>query len=77
VTVIHVLLFLEMGSICGTHGRDEKCAQYFGWKPEGKRSLERLRRRWEDNIRMDLREIGWEMLTGCIWLWTGTGGGLL
>jgi hypothetical protein len=28
-------------------------------KPEGKRPLERLRRRWEDNIRMDLREIGW------------------
>jgi hypothetical protein len=29
-------------------------------KPEGKRSLGRLRRRWEDNIRMDLKEIGWE-----------------
>jgi hypothetical protein len=29
-------------------------------KPEGKRSLRRSRRRWEDNIRMDLREIGWE-----------------
>jgi hypothetical protein len=28
-------------------------------KPEGKRPLGRHRRRWEDNIRMDLREIGW------------------
>jgi hypothetical protein len=30
-------------------------------KPEGKRPLERPRRRWEDNtsIKMDLREIGW------------------
>jgi hypothetical protein len=28
-------------------------------KPEGKRSLERPRRRWEDGIKMDLREIGW------------------
>jgi hypothetical protein len=28
-------------------------------KPEGKRPLGRRRRRWEDNIRMDLREIGW------------------
>jgi hypothetical protein len=28
-------------------------------KSEGKRPLGRLRRRWEDNIRMDLREIGW------------------
>jgi hypothetical protein len=27
-------------------------------KPTGKRSLGRLRRRWEDNIRMDLKEIG-------------------
>jgi hypothetical protein len=28
-------------------------------KPEGKRPLERLRRRWEDGMKMDLREIGW------------------
>jgi hypothetical protein len=29
-------------------------------KPEGKRPLRRPRHRWEDNIRMDVREIGWE-----------------
>jgi hypothetical protein len=28
-------------------------------KPEGKSPLERPRRRWEDGIRMDLREIDW------------------
>jgi hypothetical protein len=28
-------------------------------KPEGKRPLGRPRGRWEDNIRMDRREIGW------------------
>jgi len=28
------------------------------WKPEGKRPLGRPRRRWEDNINMDLREVG-------------------
>jgi hypothetical protein len=28
-------------------------------KPEGKRPLGRPRRRWKDEIRMDLREIGW------------------
>jgi hypothetical protein len=28
-------------------------------KPEGKRPLGRPRRRWEDNIMMDLREIEW------------------
>jgi hypothetical protein len=27
--------------------------------PEGKRPLERPRRRWEDNIKIDLKEIGW------------------
>jgi hypothetical protein len=29
-------------------------------KPVGKRLLVRPRRRWEDSIRMELREIGWE-----------------
>jgi hypothetical protein len=29
-------------------------------KPEGKRPLGRLRRSWVDNIKMDLREIGWD-----------------
>jgi hypothetical protein len=28
-------------------------------KPEGKRALGRLRRRWVDNIRMDLGKVGW------------------
>jgi hypothetical protein len=29
-------------------------------KPEGKRPLGRPRRRWVDNIKIDLREIGWD-----------------
>jgi hypothetical protein len=29
-------------------------------KPKGKRPLERPRRRWVDNIKMNLREIGWD-----------------
>jgi hypothetical protein len=29
-------------------------------KPEGKRPLGRQRRRWVDNIKIDLREIGWD-----------------
>jgi hypothetical protein len=31
-------------------------------KPEGKRPLGRPRRRWADNIKMDLREIGWDSM---------------
>jgi hypothetical protein len=34
-------------------------------RPEGKRSLGRCRRRWEDNIELDLREIG---LDGANWI---------
>jgi hypothetical protein len=32
----------------------------FVGKPEGSRPLQRRRRRWEDNIKMYLREIEWE-----------------
>jgi hypothetical protein len=44
-------------------------------KPEGRRPLGRPRRRWVDNIKMDLRDgMVW---TGSIWLRIGTCGGLL
>jgi hypothetical protein len=33
-------------------------------KPEGKRPLVRPRRRWEDNIKMALQEVGW----GMVWI---------
>jgi hypothetical protein len=42
-------------------------------KPEGRRPS----RRWEDNIKMDLREVGWGAWTGSMWLRIGTGGELL
>jgi hypothetical protein len=35
------------------------CIDYWWGKPEGKRPLERPRHRWVDNIRMNLREVGW------------------
>jgi hypothetical protein len=43
-------------------------------KPQGKRPLGRPRRRWEDGIKMDLREIGWG---GCGVDSTGSGWGSL
>jgi len=46
-------------------------------KPEGKRPLGRPRRRWQDNIKMDLQEVGGVMGTGWSWLRIGTGGGHL
>jgi hypothetical protein len=38
-------------------GEERKVYKVLVGKPEGKRPLERPRRRWEDGIRMDLREI--------------------
>ena len=46
-------------------------------KPERKRPLGRSRRRWEDNIKMDLQEVGRGAWSEFIWLRTGTGGGFL
>ena len=46
-------------------------------KPEGKRPLRRPRRRREDNIKIDLYEVGGGVWTGSIWLRIGTGGGHL
>jgi hypothetical protein len=55
----------EMGGTCGTHGGGERCLQVSVGNPEGKRPLERPRRRWEDNIEMDLREVG---IDGANWI---------
>jgi hypothetical protein len=46
-------------------------------KPESKRSNGRPRRRWEDNIKMDLQEVGYRAWTELSWLRIGTGGGHL
>jgi hypothetical protein len=51
-----------MGGACRTDGRNEKCIQYLIGTPERKRPFGRLRGVWEDNIRVELREIGWEVV---------------
>jgi hypothetical protein len=48
-----------MGGACGMYGGDEKCIQVLVGKPDRKRQFGRLRRRWKDNIKMDLQEVGW------------------
>jgi hypothetical protein len=48
-----------VGETCGTHGEGDRCLQGFGWEAG------RPRRRWEDNIKMDLRETGIE---GANWI---------
>jgi hypothetical protein len=47
-----------MGGACSTNGEKNAYRLLVG-KPEGRRPLGRPRRRWLDNIRMDLVEVGW------------------
>jgi hypothetical protein len=42
------------------HGRGEKPVQGFGGKPKGKRPFEKPKRKWEDGLKKNLRESGWE-----------------
>ena len=51
-------------------GGEERCIQVLVGKPEGKRPLGRPRHRWEDNIKVDLKEVGCE---GCGLDRAGTG----
>jgi hypothetical protein len=48
-----------MGRACSTNGEKRNACGILVGKPEGKRSLGIPRRKWVDNIRIDLREIGW------------------
>ncbi|KAJ4435817.1 hypothetical protein ANN_18436 [Periplaneta americana] len=41
-------------------GESRNAYRVLGGRPEGKRPLRRPRRRWEDNIKMDLREVGYD-----------------
>jgi hypothetical protein len=48
-----------MGRTCSTNGAKRNAYRILVGKPEEKKPLGRLRRRWVDNIKMDLR-IGWD-----------------
>jgi hypothetical protein len=50
---------------CGTHGEGRGAYRVLVGRLEGKRPLGRRRRRWEDNIKMDLGEIG---IDGANWI---------
>jgi hypothetical protein len=55
-----------VGGTCGTHVEGERSFyRVLVGRPESKRPLARHRRRWEDNIKMDLREKG---IDGANWI---------
>jgi hypothetical protein len=63
-----------MGRACSRYGEMSCAYSVLVGKPEGRRPLETPRRKWEDNIKMDFRDVEW---TESIWLRKGTCGGLL
>jgi hypothetical protein len=50
-----------MGRECSTYGAKISAYRNSVGRPEGRRPLGRSRRRWEDNIKMNLQEVGWGM----------------
>jgi hypothetical protein len=66
-----------MGGACSAYWERRGAYGVLVGKREGKRPLGRPKRRCEDNIKRDLREVGWGDWTGLIWLRIWTGGGLL
>jgi hypothetical protein len=48
-----------MGGPSSTNGEKRNAYRLLVGKPEGKRPLGRPRRRWVDNIWMDIGEVGW------------------
>jgi len=46
-----------MGGACSTYGENRSVYTVLVGEPVGKRPLGRPRRRWEDNIKMDLEEV--------------------
>ncbi|KAJ4448562.1 hypothetical protein ANN_10580 [Periplaneta americana] len=49
-----------MGRACSTYGRIRNAYRVLVGRPEGKIPLGRPRRRWEEDIKMDLREVGYD-----------------
>jgi hypothetical protein len=58
-----------MGRPCSTNGEKKNAYRLLVGKTEGKRPLGRPRRRWVDNIRMDLGVVGWGDVdwSGLVW----------
>jgi len=67
----------EMGRACGAYGEGKCVYRVLVVKPEGKIPLGRPRRRWEDNIKMDLQDVGCGVWTGSSWFRIVTDGGHL
>jgi hypothetical protein len=66
-----------MGGVCSKYGVRRGAYRVLVGKPEGKRPLGRHKRRWDNNIKIELHEVESVAWTGFIWLRMGTGDGHL
>jgi hypothetical protein len=64
--IIWVIKEDEVGRACGTHWAERNAYRLLFGKPEVSWLVGRLGCRWEDNIEMNLRKIGWE---GMDWIY--------
>jgi hypothetical protein len=58
-------------------GEERNVCKVLVGNPKGQKPLGRPRRKWENGIRMDLRDIGWGLWIGFGWLRIGASGRLL
>ena len=66
-----------IGDACNTYGKKRGEKRILLGKPEGWKPLGKRRRRWEDNIKVDLQKVECGTWTRFKWFRRGTGGGLL
>jgi hypothetical protein len=62
---------------CSTNAEGERYTEGLVEQCGGKKKRERPRRRWEDNTKMNLQDIGWGAMAGLAWLRIGKNHGLL
>ena len=51
-----------MGRTCGTCGGEKKAYTVLAVKPKQKRAVLKPRRRWKDNVKIEITEIRWEVI---------------
>jgi hypothetical protein len=77
IKVTRVLTVLRVHKILSEYLKGTRRKRVLVGKHEEKRPLGRTRRRWEDNIKMNLQIVGMGLWTGSSWLREGTGCGHL
>jgi hypothetical protein len=63
----------EIGGACRAYEEGNGVYRILVGTPKGKRPIGKLRCRWENNIKLDLQEVGCELWTGLSWLMLRTG----